>query len=154
MKLILFLLFVSSTVICEKNYSTELKLHSIFNQKLLTPLKLDSEETVKLLVMLNMFSKQMLAIEDRLKENLLSLKVELRKQSEMDAKQLQRLNKERADLIIELNDMEKKKIDGLSDFLSPDKLAFFFVLREKLMHKFRKAIRVESLTDKSISTEN
>ena len=154
MKLILFLLFVSGSVICEKNYSTELKLHSIFNQKLLTPLKLGSEKTEKLLDRLNMFSKQMLAIEDRLKENLLSLKVELRKQSKMNAERLQQLNKKRANLVIKLNDLEKKKIEGLSDFLSPDKLAFFFVLREKLMNKFRKAIRVESLTDKSISTGN
>jgi hypothetical protein len=131
----------------EKNVSkAALDLHKIFNKKLVAPLKLGSEKNILLLNILNGYSRKTLVLEDLLTENLLSLNSELKKKSSKEGSSLKELSNARISLLKQINDLEMEKLEKIKGLLSPQKLSYYFILKQKLINKFKKSIDIGTLT--------
>jgi len=124
-----------------------LDLHKIFNKKLITPLKLGSDKNLLLLDILNNYSKETLILEDVLKENLLELNSELKKKNDEKTEVLEKLLNSRITLLKKLTELEHTKLEKIKTLLSPKKLAYYFILQQKLINKFKKSIDISTLTE-------
>lgn len=145
-RLIVFLLIAYSTVFALNENETAIKLHNIFNKKLILPLKLGADKTKALLNTFNSFSKETVELEDKLNDNLKLLKQTLLSSKTGDQKRLPELNNKHINILNKLNKIEEEKIAILKQYLNPKKLAYFFVIKEKLAAKFKKAVKIEELT--------
>ena len=142
MKTIIIAMIFSIALFADEDI--EFKLHHIFNVKLVEPLKLSKDQRSILLEKLDHYSKEAIKIDTLLKANLndISHKLSNKKSTDDD---VEKLNEQRIGLVSQLNVIEKRKLNDIKNMLSAKKFSYFMVLKEKLIAKFKKAVKVEEL---------